>query len=70
MGPGVMAQHQHHMTAANVRDALLLLDSAIAILNRPRRTPTQLSRELRVLSIQFDLLRLRLGESDSVLLRN
>lgn len=58
------------MTAANVRDALLLLDSAIAILNRPRQSPAQLRRELEALSIEFDLLRLRMGEPDCVLLRN
>ena len=58
------------MTAANVRDALLLLDSAIAILNRPRQSPTQLRRELEALSIEFDLLRLRMGEPDCVLQRN
>jgi hypothetical protein len=60
----------HTMTPANVRDALLLLDSAIEILNRPRQTPAQLRRELQALSIEFDLLRLRLGEPDSALLRN
>lgn len=51
------------MTDANLRDALKLLDTAVSLLRRDRtKTPEQLRRELRILSLEFDLLRLRLGQ--------
>ena len=51
------------MTDADFRDTLRLLDTALALL-RPRRTlPTaDMRRRFRLLSVEFDLLRLRLGQ--------
>ena len=58
------------MTAANYREALQLLDSAIALLRRSSR-PTRCSRrELREVSRQFDLLRARLGQPQPERQRN
>lgn len=51
------------MTDADLRDALHLLDTALSLLRRDRnQTADQLRRDLRVLCLEFDLLRLRLGQ--------
>lgn len=51
------------MTDADLRDALHLLDNALSLLRRDRdQTPDQLRRDLRALCLEFDLLRLRLGQ--------
>jgi hypothetical protein len=63
----------HRMTETEFRDALLLLDSATALLRRGDRglgwNPTAL-RELRRLTLEFDLLRVRLSQIPSELERN
>lgn len=58
------------MTAADFRDALHLLDSAIALLRRSPRPSENSRRELRELSVQFDLLRARLGQPQPEWQRN
>ena len=59
------------MTDADYRDALELLDDAATLLQRLHATPqAQLVRELRRLSLELDLLKVRLGQSDALLQRN
>jgi hypothetical protein len=59
------------MTHADFRDTLHLLDSAIALLH-PGRTadPEAIRRQLRTLSLEFDLLRERLGRTTADVQRN
>lgn len=59
------------MTDAEYRDALELLDSATTLLDRLHVTPQQeLVRELRRLTVEFDLLKVRLGQPAANLQRN
>lgn len=59
------------MTDAEYRDALQLLDSATTLLERLHTTPPcELTRELRRLSVEFDLLKLRIGQPNTNLQRN
>lgn len=61
------------MTEAEFRDALRLLDSATALLHqRPAETRarTKTLRRLRELTVQFDLLRVRLRQAPVELQRN
>jgi hypothetical protein len=65
------AKLQHDMTESNLRDAFDLLDSAIDLLhNDRRRSPEEFRRELRALTLEFDLLRVRLRQPAAEELRN
>ena len=59
------------MTATEYRDTLRLLDSATSLLRREASAwnATEL-RALRRLTLEFDLLRVRLTQSPAELLRN
>lgn len=59
----VFRRTSHDMTAADLRDAFHLLDSALSVLRGDAdQTPEELRRSLRALTREFDLLRLRLGQ--------
>jgi hypothetical protein len=59
------------MTETEFRDALRLLDSATALLHRDDAAwETGELRELRRLSLEFDLLRVRLSQSPAEFRRN
>jgi hypothetical protein len=59
------------MSYAHYRETLRLLDSAMALLRRTRKGDRQhIQRELRSLSRQLDLLRVRFGQPPAYLQRN
>ena len=59
------------MTPENFRDALHLLDSTLALFESRHDTdPFELRRQLRSLSLEMDLLRVRLGQPAAAWERN
>jgi hypothetical protein len=59
------------MTPSDFRDVLRLLDSALSLFERRwSEHPASLQRELRAVSLELDLLRIRLGQPAVALRRN
>jgi hypothetical protein len=59
------------MSPADFREVIRLLDSAVALFERSRQQkPHALRRRVRALTLEFDLLRTRLGQPSAHLGRN
>ena len=58
------------MTLTDYRDALRLLESAIALIESKQTRRRHLGRRLRDLSLEADLLRVRLGQAPASSQRN
>ena len=59
------------MTPADFREVLHLLDSALSLFERRHHdNPARLRRELQVVSLKLDLMRVRLGQPTAASQRN
>lgn len=59
------------MTPADFNEVLRLLDSALALFERGHhRDPAVFQREMRALSLELDVMRVRLGHRAAMLGRN
>jgi hypothetical protein len=66
-----IASPKASMTPADFREVLHLLDSALSLFERRHHeSPAALRRELRLVSLRLDLLRVRLGQPSATAQRN